>query len=141
MFLRVVFDRFVVMSSLLFFNSLRVSRLSRLLPSPKVPKRGTRRSREYIYYVGKTCCECQSSRAPFNITASSSSLSSSSSSAPAPVDHTDNYADIPFYYLTTNQSSFSLFSRECCSKAPSVLLLLQLLRCANITNAQECTIF
>ena len=91
-------------------------------------------------YVGKTCCECQSSRAPFNITASSSSsLSSSSSSAPASVDHTDNYADIPFHYLT-NQSSYSLFSRECCSKAPSVLLLLQLLRCANITNAQECTI-
>ena len=78
--------------------------------------------------------------APFNITASSSSLSSSSSSAPASVDHTDNYADIPFYDLTTNQSSYSLFSRECCSKAPSVLLLLQLLRCANITNAQECTI-
>lgn len=125
-----MFDRFVVICCS-FFNS-RVYPVS-------IPKE--ERAREYIYYVGKTCCECQSSRAPFNITASSSSLSSSSSSAPAPVDHTDNYADIPFYYLTTNQSSFSLFSRECCSKAPSVLLLLQLLRCANITNAQECTIF
>ena len=41
--------------------------------------------------------------APFNITASSSPLSLSSSSAPASVDHTDNYADIPFYYLTTKQ--------------------------------------
>lgn len=125
-----MFDRFVVIRCS-FFNSLAS------IPSPS-PKE--ERAREYIYYVGKTCCECQSSRAPFNITASSSSLSSSSS-APASVDHTDNYADIPFYYLTTNQSSFSLFSRECCSKAPSVLLLLQLLRCANITNAQECTIF
>ena len=125
-----MFDRFVVICCS-FFNSLAS------IPSPS-PKE--ERAREYIYYVGKTCCECQSSRAPFNITASSSSLPSSSS-APASVDHTDNYADIPFYYLTTNQSSFSLFSRECCSKAPSVLLLLQLLRCANITNAQECTIF
>ena len=125
-----MFDRFVVICCS-FFNSLAS------IPSPS-PKE--ERAREYIYYVGTTCCECQSSRAPFNITASSSSLSSSSS-APASVDHTDNYADIPFYYLTTNQSSFSLFSRECCSKAPSVLLLLQLLRCANITNAQECTIF
>lgn len=125
-----MFDRFVVICCS-FFNSLAS------IPSPSPEEE---RAREYIYYVGKTCCECQSSRAPFNITASSSSLSSSSS-APASVDHTDNYADIPFYYLTTNQSSFSLFSRECCSKAPSVLLLLQLLRCANITNAQECTIF
>ena len=123
----------VVMSSLLFFNSLAS------IPSPSPEEE---RAREYIYYVGKRVASVRvrEKNAPFNITASSSSLSSSSSSAPASVDHTDNYADIPFYYLATNQSSYSLFSRECCSKAPSVLLLLQLLRCANITNAQECTI-
>ena len=85
----------VVMSSLLFFNPLAS------IPSPSPEEE---RAREYIYYVGKRVASVRvrEKNAPFNITASSSSLSSSSS-APASVDHTDNYADIPFYYLTTKQ--------------------------------------